>query len=602
MDKYNVISPTNNLSDLEKDMTDWLLLSDDLRRASDDNCVRLYGMRNIDYYNKLKHDIIASQDKITNEDASFELFDLDDFEERLKSSKSLESPFSIVIIAPYKDKYNEYTLDDLNKKYNLFLGLSKSNRLLSNGYSKYIWGYTVYNMYNIQKSILSDKEDDEFEKYQDSDTRRMNDTNTIISESIDNMIFNKDILGLYNTKLSLYTENDSILKQINNNIFMDKISNAIDNKIISQNDLPYTNSWYSPDEVEYLSDNPITIDDPKQYYIILDKKIREYNSLDESDDKKKILEKEILSLGWNPSIDISGKSIKAAKNRIWNEYYKNRIPRIVDITNLNESSSELKDGDTNDKLFEKYNLYPIYIVCSFTDTSFAKATRLITRSEYTHAGISLDNKLNRIFTFKKGKDKHNDGFSIESKDRYNKSDRSEMCVICIFVDKKTITQFKKNLKFFFDNSDNTSYDYANLFIGSISHIPTKNNPQKLSMICSQFTDTILKSINISISGNRFANKTIPQDFYDRACKNPKAYKVFRGKITSFKPSIIANNIKKLFSNFNKKDISINNFNENGYNDTLNSINNLLIPDYTIIYKESANNTGINSSLIKDRDM
>ena len=63
MDKMNVISITSDLDALNKDMQDWNFLPMELKMRSNDECIRQYGMTVPALYNKLRLDILKSEDK-----------------------------------------------------------------------------------------------------------------------------------------------------------------------------------------------------------------------------------------------------------------------------------------------------------------------------------------------------------------------------------------------------------------------------------------------------------------------------------------------------------------------------------------------------------
>ena len=143
MDKYNVISITNNLAELQNDMANWSNLPYDFRLRSDENCIRLYGMTNTELFNRLRAVLVSSQkpeediDVIganiseaftsTEDQINYDNPEFSEETEMMKWKKDIaneldKSPY-IVIISPFEDnKKKEYGMEQLDekiKKYNL---------------------------------------------------------------------------------------------------------------------------------------------------------------------------------------------------------------------------------------------------------------------------------------------------------------------------------------------------------------------------------------------------------------------------------------------------------------------------------------------------
>ena len=58
MDKFNVITPTNDLDELEKDMDSWIRLPHKLRLLSNDACMKKYNCTVNDLYHNIKERIL----------------------------------------------------------------------------------------------------------------------------------------------------------------------------------------------------------------------------------------------------------------------------------------------------------------------------------------------------------------------------------------------------------------------------------------------------------------------------------------------------------------------------------------------------------------
>ncbi len=160
MDKYNVIVPTNNLEELNADILKWGYMPFDLRKKSDDECIRMYGCTNKDLYEKLKADILfknKEDDTVQESQLITKYFNYDNIEDLINYSREVQqSPF-IVIIDPTIS-----SIDDLNERMNSYLALSDKDKRLSDSYSLKIWGYNAMNLYAMVKDSIetSDAKED----------------------------------------------------------------------------------------------------------------------------------------------------------------------------------------------------------------------------------------------------------------------------------------------------------------------------------------------------------------------------------------------------------------------------------------------------------
>ena len=85
---------------------------------------------------------------------------------------------------------------------------------------------------------------------------------------------------------------------------------------------------------------------------------------------------------------------------------------------IHSLSTEFDTAKRADQLMYKdKNLYPIYIVLSFSDTFFGNIIKKVKHCTYSHAGLTKDSDLREIVTFKFNVGKAN-GFTIEKLDTY----------------------------------------------------------------------------------------------------------------------------------------------------------------------------------------
>ena len=245
--------------------------------------------------------------------------------------------------------------------------------------------------------------------------------------------------------------------------------------------------------------------------------MNEYVSNPSEDNKNKVID-----LGWNPEIQVNQESIQLAKNRQI-DWLKSHLCTIQDVSKVEvpliESSSMMRS------LYIQKDLYPVYIVLSWTNTAFGKLIRFVKNSTYTHAGITLDSDLTNILTFKYGAGYN--GFCMENLAQYIKTyEDCQIEVLCLFVDKDRIKELKNSIKYYEQNSQGTRYGFKNLFNVVFNKKKTFTE-YDTEMICSQFVDHILKLSDINIT-KKANNLVIPQDYVTVAVENPKVYKLYEG--------------------------------------------------------------------------
>lgn len=181
-------------------------------------------------------------------------------------------------------------------------------------------------------------------------------------------------------------------------------------------------------------------------------------------------------------------------------------------------------------------LYPIYIMISFTKTSFGNLIKKVTHSKYTHSAISLDSSMEKMYSF----DVINgqSGFSIESIKDYRQDEDCITCINVFFVSAENLMKLQKVLNWFTQHRDSSKYSFLNC-VTLLLNIPLQRDNK---MICSQFVDFVLKSIDIDITGKK-SPLVVPEDY--NHIKNPNVYKIYEGPIKDYNPSKINKLINKL---------------------------------------------------------
>lgn len=541
MDNNNVIELKNNIDDLSAEMNQWLNLTYDQRKKSDDCCIATYGCSNIELYNKLmatlvKHDVpenpIQLKSVVTE---AFVNSDLSDLSKQILFDKIQTSTFlqnndrNIIIIDDFLlDDDPDYDMQELYTKYNNYESLPPNYKGISNDYSVELWGRAVPEMFYYMKSKLEANKKDELMKYKrkrvDSNLKQYKDE--MIKESTSDFIE-------YSMK-----KIDCLINSKERNIYESSVLESFADEIIYKGDTDYNNDigpivpYFNYDEYIELVDDydntPFTyvnIDDKKKYYsVILDLQSKL------ADTKDKSIEEQIIKLGWNPYVKISAESMKFARERQIKWFNLHEKCKIV---NLSKYTTNLSDDILKEEVFEENKiLEPIFIVLVHSGTLFGKAINWFKKSKYSHAGLSLSSTLNQIYSFGIHKDeKRNDnGLTVESLDDYSdKNGDADLMVLALFVTPQIKKKIEKSLQFYIDNKDKTKYSFKNIFRIIVNK--SKESTYSLQMVCSQFVDSILKLCDINLN-DKPSNLVAPCDL-EKAGDGINMFILYEGKKTKY---------------------------------------------------------------------
>ena len=561
MDNYYVIDITDDLASLENDYAAWVGLPFNFRKRGDEECIRRYNCTNTDLFNRIKANLIekmgVSTDKIAIEapvgEANIIIPDLtddeslesDSLEVKKQMSRDLNDNDNICLLTP-GDYQN---MEELDNAYMKYINLNATAKRLSNSYSRDIWGYDVYNIYAIIRSQLDTIEDEEkislFSKGP-------------VLYHVENLIMNDDKIGMKLLELDSMNESMTPNEKAEYNLALDKLQEAKEDNsgLAMRSFVPY----FTADEMadlgvvstieNYAFDESVINVYPRLVRSLMEDYNREENKYNPITENR--LRNSIIALGWNPEVPITEESIKFAKEKQLN-WYRSREPQIIDIRHLaKDPSSILESTAAMQKEYESLNLYPIYIVLSFSGTLFGKIIRAAKKCTYSHAGMCLDSNLQQIYTFKyEAKNKYN-GFHIENLETYiNNSDEAIIDVVAIFVDKATRDKINVVLKDFIEKRARTRYNFGNLLNILFDRVKS-NDPENLKLVCSQFVDTVLKIANIDITG-KSSNLVTPQDFYYTS-DQPKVYKVFEGLAKDYNERQVEGLFHTLFRKYKTNDI------------------------------------------------
>ena len=567
MDKFNVIDQVGSLEDLDNDYVAWSSLPYAFRRHADDDCIRQHGMTNQQYYDQKKAQLLNGTKDAEYIGESYQYnYKLDeDYEKKVDASKQIAISPNINLIIPFEAT----NMEDLNKSFDSYNYLGYKDRLMSDEYSRQIWGYSVQDIYNYEVERLSDNHEDiplDESAILSYEAKNIRD----ITES---MIARDDKIGLLQYKIHQYYED--IPKEIHEayteyNEHIDDTINQKFDKELYESHMPYYCPFFTPSEIQYNIAEGMD-------YIEWKEKLLE---ADKNDDGKALLE-----LGWNPSVKLNKQNIEYARQRQIN-WLEHHIPKIIDIQNINNKFDEEAITESTENMRELYktkDLYPIFIVLSFTNTPFGNIIKTVKGSTYTHAGISTDSSLDTIYSFNFGKEYN--GFVHDSLDKYMSVNKNAIVdVLCIFVDGKTKFKIDATLNEFERNKQSTRYSFGNIINMLFNRAKNYPYPENLALVCSQFVDLILKLANIDLI-DKPNNLVLPQDFAELS-SNPKVYKVYEGYARNYKEFQVEKDIGVLFMHRKIVDIKYNaglkiDFskinNKAGVIETLNTIDDLLMP-------------------------
>jgi hypothetical protein len=539
MDNENVINVTfDDLDSLNSDMKNWQSMTYDQRKRSDECCIAKYGRTNTELYNLLKGNITSASDKIVNTNESANL-NVDEFYTKLKQALSeddsngnlrkaekvaqLSAQQGVVIINPWMvDDEPDYTEEDLDKKYQNFTNLQSDIKRFSNEYSTSIWGYDVYNMYQIMKNKYANIEAEKNFSIPYSD-RTLSEYVSDIKKEIES----SDALGLKRRLLKEWDKpTGTLFESAVIERLYDQIEEANNGFCDYSSDVPMVTHWFTPEEMRGFGYDV----DPYKYISESSTKLHEdiSNAIREGDTNK------IIELGWNPCVRYNEASRAYARERQIKWFNENKKLQIIDI-----SKYDCLDEAINPII----KLEPIYITLINHGGVVSKVIRGWTHSRWSHAGISLDEKLDHIFSFNFQDPTGKSGFSIENLSFYKKAKDPNLKVITFFVEPKVKEKLAKVIEYYKKNVDKTTYAIKNIFKLVINK--GEDTAYNLSIICSQFVDSVLKTVNLDLTGKP-SNIVAPGDF-EHTNSNPKLFTVYDGSVAKYKPGVVKRKIGNLLS-------------------------------------------------------
>lgn len=176
----------------------------------------------------------------------------------------------------------------------------------------------------------------------------------------------------------------------------------------------------------------------------------------------------------------------------------------------------------------------IYIVLSKTGTWLSRSIGIVTRSNYTHVALSLDDRFDTMYSF--GRKNPNNpfyaGLTIENIN--NVVYQNPYCTCLIYkipVTKKQLELLKKEINKYLTSTIKYKYNFIGLF-AVLFNIPLKRENY---YFCSEFVSTLLSASTIWYSP-KVPELTRPSDLV----KIPNGQVFYKGFINNFTYNINVN--------------------------------------------------------------
>lgn len=357
----------------------------------------------------------------------------------------------------------------------------------------------------------------------------------------------RKLLSVYSESLKSQTIMESVQTDSD---FISIVNEIKDSIMIAKSDLPAHVPMLNPSEIFSMGIDSDMTDEEKEW-------LRNYSKtcmLNAGDsmayksdvmeaynawmvDQDEASERRLLHLGWIPSIEPTTEAFKVARDNLYG-YIQGHMVRIIDLT---ETTAAMPT--TNDTVSVKNGLYPVYFVCTFTGSTAGKIITSVTSSRYSHTAIGFDSKLSHLYSYNMNA-KLTGGLSFESLEGYIKdSAAARVYVQCVFLTKEQYNKIKGNIEWYIANWKNSRYSFSNLF--NIMAGRVKRTNHDLSMVCSQFVDSLFKLVNIDLT-NKPSNLVTPANLAE--IKNPTVYKLYEGDAKGYDYRKIQSMVDKLSAN------------------------------------------------------
>lgn len=625
-----IIIPTDNLYDLD---TQWIKFNEMIkknRRESDWKSLELFGMTNQQHYEYLRHKLLDKniKDKIDNyinppvqEDdepiISESYIDLDPADsyynpdiirygtDAVEKARKWAEESNRTIIIPTR------TIDELESLWDGYNMMIKKHRRESDWMSLDLFGVTNLKHYEFLKSQFLR---DDIQKSKDYEFAIESMTTHDISRYFKSVALNESVSDLSKSLLEAATCNNSMTDDmIIGNVITDIVDDYGDTISSSPTvDIPYGDMpFFDPNEMidmgvfgqsdpenffGAVADNSMINDTVSvkewfdmyqamsdgfytefaQYTSDWIHKLRELTyglkAIEKSGDEKSInaRKQSILELGWNPAIEFSNQARLLAREMAQDRMSKlNHMTKIIDLTGFR--TDDYQNMSFNEDNTTVPQLFPVFVIVTEGKSIISPIIKKVTKSKYSHASISFDPLLREMYSYgingsingMKG------GFVIENISEMDVG--VSVGVYVFFVSKNIYDRLQNEIQKFKDNIQNCFYSYKNLFT-YIFNIPYNTD---WNMVCSQFVDRILKSVDIDIT-HKDPSLVAPSTIRKSLNDSNRIYNVYKGlasKYDGVKVSKLIESLRKRIKPL-KENRSYYNDQPRYINDIINNIENI----------------------------
>ena len=580
MQADNVLDMPNDLDSLELDMNNWLSLTYDQRKKSDDACIARYGCNNIQLYNMLKAKLMNVDLSDFEKETTLEQFIIHNrrvLKEANVSAQDIDLPAGFTATGLLNDKLNkisagndvskidnalvvindflddrhpDYTPEDLEAKYNKYLNSNPDKKRLSDSYSMKIWGDSVFNMYTAMKAkfdtLKDPKAEDDTSIQEFVPSKEDQDLENFKNTVMDEFAINNDNLEMLVRKFECLDSNKS--RSLYENYVLEQFGKTIKvGKYTYRQDMPGVMPFLT--YYEYLH-NTNGLDEKKlvggrafQYVL---NKIHSREELKEAwnaGDKEKLLE-----LGWNPYVKPTNENIEYAREKQIKWFDEHYGFQMYDISKFyTNKPDELLEANS----VKNEALQPIFITVDMSKAKNIIKSKLLEKilnpHNYFNMGISMTSTLDTVYRYtevSKGNPNKLEIFNLE-KD-YNV--KATIQVLAIFVHRSIKAKIKNGLKSYMINQDNSVYAFDN--VTTIVDDKPRLKSYSIYILMADFLDSIFKICNIydEIDNITPVNKKGIKE-------SKKIYILYNDVMSKYKSSKIDKKIKWLLKNVEYTDMN-----------------------------------------------
>ena len=504
-DGFFVITPSRDKETLDQEYQKFNAQNDEQKKKADIRSFALYGMNNYDHY----HILLSKVKKGTEVDNDDDLSYNKDDEEVVKEEHDPVNIAKEFGCGSYKElqekidsavEFNIHTLgrviiyptqdvNELESLYMKYMALGTDKKASSDNKAQELFGKTNREIYSfIKDNVIKPKQDD---------------TEGTYTKDAENVETDNSEPSLFSNDLPILTP-DELVNKVNENY---SCFNDTDAESIKAWRESYTLLGHGIKEPGYNKKNLERIN-------ILRKAIYENNN------------DAIIQCGWIPGIEFNSENrVKASK------LVRDRMDAInYSIAAYNEYCIEEATNSSNKKA--------VSIVLIQGNSLLGKTIRTVQGTEFSHASISLDDDLKRIYSFNMRNG--NNGLTYESVKAYIEEGVSKIGVYTFLVSDKVYKQLEKILDNFNLYKNKTKYSVLNLLT-----IPFNIDLDlDMKMVCSEFVDKLLKLVEIDLT-NKKSSLVSPKDFEESIPKNAKVIEIFNDHPSKFDANKIKAKIQKL---------------------------------------------------------